>query len=110
MSSEAGAYFINNNSTKGGALYIYVPDDFKASGTAFMKNYADDVGGGLFLRSEDYKVNVDVSNYHLLEGCLFVDNGAGDGGGLYQDSEYFGFSIKSSVFERNYAGESVDPT
>lgn len=108
--SEAGAYFKNNNSSKGGAFYIYVPDDFKASGTAFINNYADDIGGGIFLRSEDLKPDHDIFSYFLLEGCWFVGNGAGDGGGLYQDSENYGFSIHSSVFEENYAGESENPT
>lgn len=108
-SSAAGAYFRNNNSSKGGALYIYVPKDFKASSAEFINNSADAIGGGIFLRTEGEKETLlGSSSYYGLEKCFFVGNSAGDGGGLYQDSEIYGFSIKSSVFKENYAGERWD--
>lgn len=100
-SANTGACFASNSGIRGGALNIFLPEDFEASAAAFVGNNAA-TGGGVWLRTDN-----DNFEYSSFDSCAFVGNGAGDGGALFQDSQQHGFSVTSSVFRENFAGEKV---
>lgn len=85
-------------------MYVNDPTTWNTSGATFVDNHARDTGGGISLRTENFHEDA------FLDGCLFVSNGAGDGGALFQESRYAKFEVSSSVFRQNYAGEKVAQT
>lgn len=85
-------------------MYIDVPEEFRALDAAFVNNNADQMGGAIYIRTEGSQYDHGIL---ALERCSLVSNGAGSGGGLYEDSESDGLSIICSVFRDNYAGERM---
>jgi len=88
-------HFSSNSAKNGGALWvgglaIFVID------SVFSQNHAD-LGGGIYLSSAS--VNV--------QGCVFEENQAADAGGAIYIAQDSTFTVSSSDFTSNQAGEGT---
>ena len=74
-----GCTFTWNTANRGGGAYCYL-GALMAIKCTFTLNWADNFGGGMFLR---------VSEYVALADCVFIDNAAGESGGAASATVYW---------------------